>query len=468
MRTFMLIPIWLALVSGSARAQSCSDPVNYCSALPNSAGGGATISWTGTPSPVADDFYLTMNSGPASQPLLYYYGAGQQATPFGNGMRCVSAAGVGLFRFPVKTINAAGQVNLKVNFAAGPASGTGPGAWTPGSTWHCQAWYRDPSAGGAAFNLTDALTVQVCAGVGSAYDGMQPIPAGTYQMGRNVGGGPLDEYPPHAVSLDAFYMDTFEVSNIRFAGLMNKAYAQGRITATAGVVHQVGGAGRVLCDVIMAGYPGNTRLRFNGSLFNVKADHEDHPVVHVTWFGAAFYANERSRDWGLTPCYDEATWDCNFNADGFRLATEAEWEYAARGGEHNPYYLFPWGNTIDDSKANYIMSDDPYEGHGLPQTTPEGYYDGGQIPAGVDMANGYGLYDIVGNAMEWCNDWYSASYYGSSPTNNPTGPSSGTDRVLRGLGSANFPAYLQTANRTLWDPNGHTDSLGFRVVAPLP
>ena len=80
--------------------------------------------------------------------------------------------------------------------------------------------------------------------------------------------------------------------------------------------------------------------------------------------------------------------------------------------------------------ANYYPSGDPYETGAEPWTTPVGYYDGGQTPAGTDMANGYGLYDVVGNVWEWCNDWYDESYYSTSPENNPKGPASGSYRVV--------------------------------------
>jgi formylglycine-generating enzyme required for sulfatase activity len=261
---------------------------------------------------------------------------------------------------------------------------------------------------------------------------MVPIPAGTFEMGRHVGYGDPWELPVHTVHLDAFFMDVYEVTNAKYAACLNTAYWQGRVTVSSGVVYQVGGAAQALCDTTTSSI--YSRITWNGSIFGVTAGKEDHPMVMVSWYGCCAYANQRSREDGLTPCYDENTWTCNFDASGYRLPTEAEWEYAARGGQHDPYTMYPWGNTIDGSMANYRNSGDPFEA--VPiwfSTTPVGYYDGGQIPPGVDMANGYGLYDTAGNVWEWCWDWFGV--YSSSPANNPTGPDTGSGRVDRGGGA---------------------------------
>jgi len=144
--------------------------------------------------------------------------------------------------------------------------------------------------------------------------------------------------------------------------------------------------------------------------------------VNVSWYDCLKWCNARAERDGLTPAYyTSGTQDAiyrtgsldlsnacvNWDAAGYRLPTEAEWEKAARGGLVGHHY--PWqsyggtcSNHIDGSRANYWNSGDPYGG-----TTPVGYYNGNQTPAGIDMANGYGLYDIVGNAYEWCwDEWH--------------------------------------------------------------
>jgi photosystem II stability/assembly factor-like uncharacterized protein len=154
-----------ALTANSSFTQ-CPDPIEYCSTSPNSVGTGAVMSWTGTPSIAADDFHLVMTGAPVNQFMVFYYGAAQISLPFGNGLRCVGAGGVGVFRFPVLQIDSNGSVDMLVDYNQPPAGGNhhDPGVWGAGDTWHCQGWYRDPAGGGSNFNLSNALEVQVCAG----------------------------------------------------------------------------------------------------------------------------------------------------------------------------------------------------------------------------------------------------------------------------------------------------------------
>jgi formylglycine-generating enzyme required for sulfatase activity len=232
----------------------------------------------------------------------------------------------------------------------------------------------------------------------------------------------------------------------------------------------VGGGSQAICDT--TGSDGSSGIEWSGTAFSARAGREDHPVAYVSWYGSCLYANDRSRQAGLPVCYDETTFACDFSVSGMRLPTEAEWEYAARGGEHAPYLAYPWGDTINGSQANYYISGDPFDGlwPTLPESTPVGYYDGGQTPAGVDMANGYGLYDMSGNVFEWCHDWYGSTYYSTSPPSNPTGPASGSVRVVRGGNWAHSTAGLRSAYR---NNNNHLPDqrllyLGLRVLSVRP
>src|SRR4030095_10970928 len=138
--------------------------------------------------------------------------------------------------------------------------------------------------------------------------------------------------------------------------------------------------------------------------FAVDDGRENHPTVNVRWHGAAAFASFRSEMEGLEPCIDVATWECDFSKNGYRLPTEAEWEKSARGGLTGNHYPWPsygggFASHLDKSKANYGWE------HDVNHSTLLGYYDGGQTPPGVDMANGYGMYDMAGNAREWVWDW---------------------------------------------------------------
>jgi len=167
----------------------------------------------------------------------------------------------------------------------------------------------------------------------------------------------------------------------------------------------------------------------------------DHPVVMVFWYGAKAF--------------------CDYY--GYRLPTEAEWEYAARGGYHDPYYPYPWGsNTIDCTKANHFSRTsgpcNPLNlgGFLFYGSSPVGYYG----PQGA-----YGLCDMAGNAMEWCQDWYDSTYYSVSPAANPAGPAEGTTRVLRGgAWDVDGMLYCRVAFRCGYDPGGPINyNIGFRV-----
>lgn len=301
---------------------------------------------------------------------------------------------------------------------------------------------------------------------GGSYDGMVQVPAGTFDMGRHVGTGYAAELPVHAVTLDAFLLDRYEVTNQEYAEFLNRALAGGEVTVSATfLVQQTGGTGRTLCDTTASST--YSRITWDGVAFGVTSGLLDHAMVRVTWHGACTFANDLSREHGLLPCYDETSWDCDFTRDGYRLPTEAEWEYAARGGLHAPYTMYPWGDAIDGSKANYWNSGDPYEAGAWPLTTPVGYYDGQQSPAGGDMANGYGLYDAAGNVWEWCGDRYGATYYASSPPANPTGPTTGAYRVLRGGGWHGDPVWQRTAFRGSYPPTMRDYDVGFRLAAAL-
>jgi len=180
-----------------------------------------------------------------------------------------------------------------------------------------------------------------------------------------------------------------------------------------------------------------------------KADRN--PVEQVRWSDAVRYCNARSRLDGLQPCYDLNAWECNFDANGYRLPTEAEWEYTCRAGTKTPYFF---GN--DPSKLKDYAWFDKNSG-----AKPR--------PVGQKLPNPWGLYDMYGNVWEWCNDFYKVDYYQESPEENPRGPKTGETKVVRG-GAWKFSAESCRSGYRYNEAPGYVDVCfgydiyGFRCV----
>jgi len=297
------------------------------------------------------------------------------------------------------------------------------------------------------------------------------IPGGTFEMGDSFSEGYSDERPVHTATVDSFYMGKYDVTNQQYCDYLNSAWSQGLITVTDGDVYQVSPGSYLYCRTSTA--DSHSQIAYDGSTFTVRAKGGRSmvydPMVCVSWYGAVAYCNWRSQQLGKQLCYDSSTLLPIYPLrNGVRLATEAEWERAARGGLSGR--RFPWGDTIKHSQANYYS----WEGYSYDISPTRGYHptwnDGVNpytSPVGSLPTNGYGLYDMAGNVREWCNDWWSDIYYSSSPSSNPTGPTNGSYRVLRG-GSWYGSAYsCRTANRDLSGPGDRENDIGFRVVLSL-
>ena len=217
-------------------------------------------------------------------------------------------------------------------------------------------------------------------------------------MGSPDGEGEDEEHPQHTVSLDAFWIDRYEVTNDQYRAF---------VEAT-----------------------GN-RVPYDWQKGEIPAGKQDHPVVRVSWEDAQAYCQ-----WA-----------------GARLPTEAEWEKGARGTDARQY---PWGNTFDGSRLNFCDRNCEFDwkdtdvDDGYARTAPVGSFPAGASP--------YGALDMAGNVWEWVADWYDGDYYRRSPGSNPAGPDSGGYRVLRGGSWSSYPGRARSAYRdwigpgcTLWD-----------------
>jgi formylglycine-generating enzyme required for sulfatase activity len=193
------------------------------------------------------------------------------------------------------------------------------------------------------------------------------------------------------------------------------------------------------------------------------------PADSVSWYDAVEYCNLRSEAEGLTPAYsidktrsdqnnlsgdDSVRWTViwNLQADGYRLPTEAEWEYACRAGTAGP---FNTGASITTGMANF---DGNYPYH----NNPRGVYREKTTPAGSFAPNPWGLHDMHGNVKEWCWDWYGS--YNAGSQSNPAGPSAGSHRVIRGGSWYDEGQDIRSANRKSLGPSYLSSDLGFRVV----
>jgi len=258
------------------------------------------------------------------------------------------------------------------------------------------------------------------------------LPGGGFYMGSPVTEKErnIDEGPRHAVTVAPFSMGRYEVTQAEWTVLM-----------------------------------GSNPSRFQGDRL---------PVEGVSWYEALVYCNKRSIAEGRVPCYsikgspDPAEWGvvptsvngiwnsvvCDFSADGYRLPTEAEWEYACRAGTD---WATAFGDALGPGQANF-------DGNRPYNSTAPGESLGRTATVGSYPANAWGFHDMHGNVWEWCWDHYSDRYYARSPDTDPRGAEGGRYRVLRGGAWGSFGYRLRSAARRDEDPFYRDADDGFRLV----
>ncbi len=234
------------------------------------------------------------------------------------------------------------------------------------------------------------------------------VKGGTFTMGSPAGVGKDGEHPQRKVTLSDFYISRYEVTNAQYAEFMNEIGADANGSKN----------GKKYLDID----DDRCEIAHNGSSFVVKSGKEKYPVIEVTWYGAKAYC-----EWA-----------------GGRLPTEAEWEYAARGGNKSKGYKYSGSNNIDD--VAWYKDNSGNHTHSVGKKAP----------------NELGIYDMSGNVCEWCSDW--RGYYKEYDQTNPTGAESGSYRVIRGGSWLYGSSYCRVADRSHDSPPNSYGNLGFRVV----
>lgn len=274
------------------------------------------------------------------------------------------------------------------------------------------------------FGVMTASTAQEKQDKTSSAKNMVFIKGGTFQMGspESENWREKDE-TLHTVTLDGFYISRYEVTQEEFERVMGK----------------------------------------NPSAF--KGQGKNLPVENVSWYDAVEFCNALSRAEGVSPAYriDGENVEWNKSADGYRLPTESEWEYAARAGTKTP---FSSAKVPGDSDANFYAHypyniEQNYFNDSVLEIRP-GYYRQKTVEVGSFKPNGNGLYDIHGNVSEWCWDFYGK--YPSGTVKNPSGAENGSARIARGGGWNDFGKHLRCAYRSSQIPDEPSSSRGFRVA----
>ncbi len=270
----------------------------------------------------------------------------------------------------------------------------------------------------------------------------------TAQFDMGSSDGQADEKPTRTVSLTVPYsMSTREITNAQYAAVLTKALKEELITVVdGGAVRNVQGEKKDLID-LQAEY---CRISYGDGSFSADSGFESHPVSDVTWFGAAAFAAFLNAFEEQAQTYDFTDWSVNATAVGYRLPTEAEWEYAARGGASGSDTAYAGSDTIGDV-AWYA------ENAGT--DTEE---------VGGKSENELKIFDMSGNVWEWVGDWYKSDFYADGVNTDPLGPDTGTLRVLRGGSAFEDASLARVANRGSAAPDAKDFHIGFRLVKVLP
>ncbi|MCX7046559.1 MAG: SUMF1/EgtB/PvdO family nonheme iron enzyme [Candidatus Sumerlaeota bacterium] len=340
-------------------------------------------------------------------------------------------------------------------------------------------------------DIADVIAIRLTVADGASQPVvMLPVAAGTFTMGaRDDEGGVSDEFPRHDVTLSAYQIGKFAVTNGQYCDVLNWALARGYVKGDASggayTGHYVYSAGLALiyvsdpyCNIQYSGGAFSAKIRIGTG--SIQYSMATHPVIGVTWHGSVVFCNWLSEKEGLTAAYNTATWEL-VDADtgtpgiqftnGYRLPTEAERERAAAwdGSKHWIYGFL--SDSISSARCNYDTGTyvNPLGLTSYPNTSPVGWFNGINIsPNGsvqtINSPSPVGAYDMSGNVLEWCHDKYDEHYYNDGNMTDPTGPVCGASRVLRGGSWNNSASYCRSASRFPSGSDVWNTDCGFRVA----
>ncbi|KAB2908965.1 MAG: formylglycine-generating enzyme family protein [Ignavibacteriales bacterium] len=266
------------------------------------------------------------------------------------------------------------------------------------------------------------------------------VEGGTFMMGcTSEQGGDCYNYekPAHQVTLNSFYINKFEVTFGQFSRFIEETGYKTDAEKSGICYLRYGDSWRVFSGVNWR-FDVNAKIRSNSE--------RNHPVIYVSWADAVAYCNWLSDKEGLERAYSGAgnSVSCDFNANGYRLPTEAEWEYAARGGRKSKSYKYCGSNILGEVAW--------YDGNSWGRTHE----------VGKKLPNELGLFDMSGNVWDWCWDW--KGDYSAVSQVNPTGPQWGQYRTLRGGSWSENPSYGRVGARGIISGNYGYNNTGFRVA----
>ncbi|MFW5728611.1 MAG: formylglycine-generating enzyme family protein [Spirochaetota bacterium] len=268
----------------------------------------------------------------------------------------------------------------------------------------------------------------------------------TAQFDMGASDGEDDEKPTRTVTLSVPYsMNTREITNAQYAAVLNEALDEELIEVVDGTsVRNAAGDPKELLD-LDAEY---ARIRYADGAFAAESGRETHPVTEVTWYGAAAFAAFLNSFEDQAETYDLSDWSVDAAAAGYRLPTEAEWEYAARGGADGKDTAYAGSDTIGDVAWYADAASDTQA-------------------VGGKSENELEIFDLSGNVWEWVGDWYKRDYYADDESSDPVGPDAGERRVLRGGSFFDDASAARVSNRGSATPDASDVHIGFRLVKVL-